>query len=350
MLNKSTILTYPFLILLSIGKKSFENLGRFMQISGRMVAKLLQPSSVSFDMAHKVCQSIFPNKSKLFLIIDDTLIKKIFANNMRGTGMFYDTKLGRSINAFRLVTAMLSDGRYAIPIGCAYLFAKEILDLCSERFPSKDDIAKSLTRTARQIFPDVKIIVVADGLYSSVNLVKWFIENEIPAELRMHSNRVVIHKGIKKKLRELANQPGIRLTGRQAARTISVEWHGLPLEITIVKRIDKHGEESIVYQAATYKAEPREHVKTYKARWNTEKAYRTSKQSLGLGECYSKDLVVQRNHVAAILLAYALSQLEMKKRKLKTPEEAIRAVKGDFDQADFYRFIDQFDFLPWSDA
>ena len=32
MLNKSTILTYPFLIILSIGKKSFANMGRFMQM------------------------------------------------------------------------------------------------------------------------------------------------------------------------------------------------------------------------------------------------------------------------------------------------------------------------------
>lgn len=350
MLNKCTILTYPFLSFLSIGKKSFENMCRFIQMSWRLVAKLLQPSNISFNMAHKICQSIFSDKNKLFLIIDDTLIKKIFANNMRGSGMFYDTKIGRSINAFRLVTAMISDGKYAIPIDCAYLFSKEILNLCAERFPSKDDIAKSLIRTAKKIFPNKKIVVVADGLYTTVNLIQWCIENNIPAEMRMHSNRVVIYKSVKEKLRELASQPGIKLTGKQMARTISVEWHGLPLEITIVKRINKHDEETIVFQAATYKAEPREHVKTYKVRWNTEKAYRTAKQSLGLGECYSKNLAVQHNHVAAILLAYALSQLEMKKRKLKTPEDTIRAIKEEFNPSNFYHFIDQFEFLQLYDA
>ena len=350
MLIKSTILTYPFLVLLSIGKKSFANMGRLMQTSGRVVAKLLQPSNISFDMAHQVCQSIFSDKNKLYLIIDDTLIKKIFATNMRGAGMFYDTKLGRCINAFRLVTAMLSDGKYAIPIGCSYLFAKDILELCTERFPSKDDIAKSLTRTAIKLFPNIKIVVVADGLYTTVNLVKWFIENNIPAEMRMHSNRVVTYKGTKKKLSELANQPGIKFTGKQTARTISVEWHGLPLEITIAKRVDKHGEESIVFQAATYKSEPREHVKTYKVRWGTEKTYRTSKQSLGLSECYSKDLTVQHNHVAAILLAYAIAQQEMKRQRLKTPEDAIRAVKGKITQDNFCQFIDQFIFSQGYDA
>lgn len=124
MLNKSTILTYPFLGLLSIGKKSFENMGRFIQTSGRMIASLLQSAETSFSIAHRICQSIFSEKKKLYLIIDDTLIKKIFAMNMRGTGMFYDTKIGRSINAFRLVTAMISDGKYTIPIGCIVSFCK----------------------------------------------------------------------------------------------------------------------------------------------------------------------------------------------------------------------------------
>jgi len=350
MLKKSTILTYPFLVLLSIGRKSFENMGRFVQTSGRLVAKFLQPSEISLAMAHQICQSIFSNKKKLFLVIDDTLIKKIFATSMRGTGMFYDTKLRITINAFRLITSMITDGRYTIPIGCAYLFAKELLDLCPERFPSKDDFAKSFIRTALKLFPDKKIIVVADGLYATVNLLGWCIKNNISTEMRMHSNRVVTYKGVKRKLRELATLPGIKLTGRQTARTISVEWHGLSFEITIVKRVNKHDEESIVFQVATYKVEPREHVKTYKMRWPTEMFYRTGKQSLGLGDCYSKDLDIQHNHVSAILLAYALAQLEMKNLRLKTPEDAIDACKEKFTHGHFHQYVDQFGSASWFDA
>lgn len=330
MLNKSTCLTYPFLVILSIGKKSFENMGRFIQTSGRAIANLLQPAQINFDIAHQICQLMFSGKKKLFLILDDTLIKKIFASNMRGAGMFFDTKIGRSINAFKLMTAMISDGKYCIPTGCEYLFAKEIVDLCTETFLSKDEIAKAFIKTATKIFPNIKIVLLADGLYSSVELLRWCIENNIPAEMRMHSNRVVTYKGEKNKLRELAAKKGVKLTGRQMARTISVEWHGLPLEITIVKRLDKKGKESIVFQVATYKAEPREHVKAYNVRWGTEKGYRTEKQTLGLGECFSKNLSVQHNHVSAVLLAYAFAQLEMKKWRLKTPEEAIRRLKEEF--------------------
>lgn len=350
MLNKSTILTYPFLVLLSIGKKSFENMGRFIQTSGRTIASLLLSAEKSFCVAHQICQSIFSGKKKLFLIIDETLIKKIYATNMRGTGMFYDTKIGRCINAFRLVTAMLSDGKYAIPIGCSYLFAKELLDLCTEKFPSKDEIAKSFIKTAIKLFPNVTIVLLADGLYATVDLLRWCIENKVPAEMRMHSNRVVTYKGIKKKLRDLANQRGIKLTGKQTARTISVEWHGLSLEVTIVKRVDKNDKESIVFQTSTYKAEPREHVKAYDIRWDTEKCYRTDKQSLGLGECFSKNLTVQHNHAAAALLAYAFVQLERKRQRLKTPEDAIRAFKEKGNSQGFKQFVDQYDFSPHCDA
>jgi SRSO17 transposase len=173
---------------------------------------------------------------------------------------------------------------------------------------------------------------------------------KIDAEMRMHSNRVVTHKGVKKKLCELAKQPGVKLTGRQTARTISVEWHGLLLEVSIVKRVDKNDNQTIVFQVATYKAEPREHVKNYGARWCTEKMYRTDKQVLGLGECFSRSLVVQHNHAAATLLAYAFAQLEMKRLKLKTPEAAIRAIKEKFYPDTLHQFIDQYDFLTQIDA
>lgn len=325
-------------------------MGKYIQKGGRFIASLLQPAETSFDILHIICRSTFSKSQKIILIIDDTLIKKIFATNMRGTGMFYDTKLRIRINAFKLMTAMITDGRCTIPIGCDYLFAKELLDLCPESFPTKDEIAKAFIRTAIKLFPDKKIVVAMDGLYATIELLDWCKKNNIATEVRMHSNRVVVYKGIRIQVRELAKLQGVKLTGRQMARTISVEWHGIPLELTIVKRADKHGKESIVFQAATYKAEPRVHVKNYKMRWPTEMCYRTGKQSLGLGDCYSKDLTIQHNHMAAVLVAYALAQVEKKKLKLKTPEAAINACKEKFTQGLFDQIIDRFNYSEWIQA
>ena len=307
---------------MSIGKKSFENLGSVINKSGDTVARLLQSAEVSFNHAQSISQSMFRKKRKLYCIIDDTLIKKIFSRYMQGAGMFFDTKARTQIMAYRLVIGMISDGKFAITIDCAYLFSKELTDELEDTFPLKEDIAKAFVKKAMRLFPNAKIIVVADGLYSTKSFLQWCVDNHIAVEMRMHSNRVIEYKGEKITLKALSKI--LRQKGRQMARTVTAKWHEIELEITVVQRIDKHGEESIVFQCATYKASPKEHVKSYKARWYVEKFIRTTKQKLGLQDCFSRSLQTQRNHVAAVLLAYALVQLEMKACRLLTPEQAIR--------------------------
>jgi len=87
---------------------------------------------------------MFAKKKTLYIGIDETLIKKIYSTYMQGAGMWFDTKIGRCIMAFRIVIGVVSDGRFSIPIDCACLFAKELLDLSGEKFPTKDEIAKQL--------------------------------------------------------------------------------------------------------------------------------------------------------------------------------------------------------------
>lgn len=326
MFSLNTLLTYPLLVILSIGKRSFEQLGSIIHKSGDTVARLLQPSKNSLAFTQLLAQKIFTKKKKLFLVIDDTLIKKFFAQYMQGAGLFYDTKICRRIMAFKLMVAMISDGKYAIPIDFAYLFSKEITDL-TDTPQSKHDLLVAFIRLVQQLFPEKNIIVLADGLYATKETLSWCKQHGIAAEMRMPSNRVVVYKGEKYKIRDLAQVKGITPVGRQMARTISVSWHNIDLELTIVRRFDKHDQESIVFQIATYKATPKEHVANYKVRWTVETFNRTSKQSLGLEECFSTNLDVQKNHVASVFLAYALAQLEMITHKFKNPETALRGLK-----------------------
>lgn len=327
MCDINTIIKYPLLTMLSIGKKSFENMGRCINKSGDTISRLLKPASVSFIQSRRIAQSIFANKKSLYLSIDDTLIKKIYSKLMWGSGRFYDTKIGRCITAYRLMIGMISDGKNYIPIDCAYLFAKELIIMSSTEFPTKDDIAKLIVEIAIKLFPNATITVVVDGLYSTVNFLTWCKSKNIRLEARMHSNRVVEYNGESIKLKDLLNMRGLCPKGRQEARTISIVWHNIDLELTIVRRFDKNGNESIVFQISTYKSLPREHVANYKKRWSIEMLNRTTKQALGLQECYSRSLEKQHNHVASVLLAYSLAQLEMKISRLDTPEKAIRHCK-----------------------
>ena len=302
-------------------------MGKLIQRSGDTIYRLLHPEEISFRQSQSIAQSMFAKRKTLYVGIDDTLIKKIHSKNMQGAGMWFDTKIGRRIMSFRLVIGMVTDGKYSIPIECSYLFAKELLDVSGEKFPTKDEIAKKIVEMAIKIFPDTKLIVVVDGLYTTVEFVGWCRRKNIKLEARMHSNRVVEFKGERVKIRDFMYMKGFQPKGRQMARTISVVWHEIDLELTIVRRFDKNGKESIVFQVATYKALPREHVANYGKRWAVEMINRTTKQELGLQECFSRKLETQRNHVAAVLLSYALVQLERQYLKLDKPEQAIRRCK-----------------------
>lgn len=326
MFRLNTLLTYPLLLILSIGKRSFEKMGEIIHKSGDTIARILQSSQISLTFTQTIAQKIFSKKKRLFFIIDDTLIKKLFAQYMQGSGLFYDTKIGRRIMAFKLMIGMISDGKYAIPINFAYLFSQEIMNLIGTS-QSKNDLIIAFIQLVQQLFPEKNITVLADGLYTNKEILRWCKENGIAIEMRMQSNRAVMWQGKKYKLRDLCSIKGLMPVGRKMARTISVVWHNIDLELTIVRRIDKNDEESIVFQIATYKAAPKEHVANYKARWTIESFIRTTKQELGLQECFSTNLTVQQNHVASVFVAYALAQLERISHKLKNPEAALRGLK-----------------------
>jgi DDE family transposase len=322
MIISNNITTYPFLtILINVGKRSFENMGRFIKKSGDTISRMLRPGGESLEASKKIAQQIFANKKTLIVTIDETTIKKIYSQMMEGTGWLFDTKIGRSINAYKLITASITDGKFTVPICAAFTFGREFYKNPSE---AQEVTVRFFIKTASDLFPSVKIIASLDGAFATVSYLKWALENNIATEVRMHSNRVVEYKGKKKKLREIKE---IRPKGRQMARTVSVVWQGLSLDVTAVRRIDKHGDETIVFQAATYKASPCQHAKNYRWRWGTEKMYRTTKQSMGLQECFSTKIGTQFNHICAVLLAYSIAQLEMKKNGLKNPEDAVRAFK-----------------------
>ena len=323
----STFLSYPIAIILSIGRKSFTNIGKAIQKSGESVSLLLQPEKTSYAILKNICLAAFKDSKKLYIIIDDTLIKKYFSEWIQGTAFHYDSKMRQRITALRIVIGMISDGKMTIPIYGEYLFDIELLKVMNEKHQSKIDMVKALVKYALAMFPGKKMILVADGLYADAKTLRWCKDEKISAEMRMHSNRVVQYKDKRMSLKELAFKEGVIPKGRQMARTITVIWHEMELEITVVRRIDKHDEESIVFQVATYKALPREHVTTYSCRWPVEKSIRTEKQRLGLQDCYSTSFEKQRNHVAAVFVSYALAQLEMKYGKLKNAEDAIRRLE-----------------------
>lgn len=322
MIISNNIATYSFLtILINTGKRSFENMGKFIKKSGDTISRILRPARESLELSKKIAQQIFADKKELLVVIDETTIKKIYSQMMEGTRWLFDTKIGRRINAYKLIIGAISDGKFTVPIEAAFTFGKEFYPN-----PSKAQLVtvQFFIKTAQSLFPEAKIIAVLDGAFATIDYLKWALENNIATEVRMHSNRVVEYNGKKTKIRDIKE---LQPKGRQMARTIQAVWQGLSLHITAVRRIDKRNNETIVFQAATYPAIPSKHATNYKWRWGIEKLNRTTKQSLGLQECFSRKIGTQFDHISAVLLAYSIAQQEMKLNHYKNSEQAIRALK-----------------------
>lgn len=317
----NTKLEYTLLLIKSIGNRSFKALGSLIGKSGDTVKRRLNRANENLELLAKIAVNFFAGSKQLYLIIDDTLIKKIYSRYMQGSGRFYDTKIGRKIMAYKLLCSAITDGKYALPLGAALLFDK---DLVSEPILSKGDLVKKFILYAKKLFPRIRITIILDGAFASRDFLLWCTELSIDTEVRMHSNRKVLFKGQNIAIRDIKE---LFPKGRHMARTIKALWHDIPLEITAQRRIDKHGAESIIYQAATFTAKPSMHVAIYKKRWPIEKIFRTTKQHLGLQECFSLNIDVQMSHITSVLLAYSLLQLECKNRNLRTPEDALRHLK-----------------------
>lgn len=322
MITSNNITAYSVLTMLTdAGKHSFENMGRVIKKSGDTVSRMLHPGSESLEASKKIALEMFENEKNVLVLIDESTIKKVYSLLMEGASWLFDTKTNRGMNAYKIIVAAISDGKFTVPIGAAFTFGKEFYDNPSA---AQRATVQFFIKIATDMFPNAKIVAVLDGAFATVCYLKWAIETNQATELRMHSNRVVEYKGQKIQVRKIKE---IKPKGRQMARTVQIVWQGIPLYLTAVRRIDKHGNETVVYQVATYKAKPKKHAQNYKNRWGIEKLFRTTKQSLGLQECFSRKIRTQFNHLCAVLLAYSMAQLEMKKMKYKNPEEAIRAFK-----------------------
>lgn len=116
------------------------------------------------------------------------MIKKIHSQLMEGTGWLFDTKIGRSISAYRLIIGAISDGKFTVPISAAFTFGKEFYENPNQAL---EVTIQLFINAAQKLFPNARIIGALDGAYATIKNLKWAMENNIALEVRMHSNRVV---------------------------------------------------------------------------------------------------------------------------------------------------------------
>lgn len=198
--NTERKITYPISLLLSInGRKSCESLGKQIRKSGDTMLRLLNEPLVSTEELIKIAQTIFKG-GRIFLIVDDTLIAKIFSTLIEGVGDNFDSADKTTYKSLCSVVAMLTDGKIAIPITQAFWTSKE---LNPTNYKTKTELAQDLTLEIYELI-DISM-VIADGLYATQLMMQWLIDKKILFEMRFHSNRVVEINGSNKSLKDILN-------------------------------------------------------------------------------------------------------------------------------------------------
>lgn len=316
---KNTYTEYVASLIKSTGQKNFSSMAKESKTSADTMFRFLRPSEEINAITISIAKKEISKFKTIVCAIDDTMLKKTYAQAMEGAKKHYDTKIFQSVTSYKIQIMAISDGKNAIALQTEFMISE---NMSYGLF--KEAVTHQMIKKAKELFPDQKIIFSADGAFSTVNILKQCVETNTNVEMRMHSNRVVTYKNEDISLKKIRD---LKLKGRQKSRTIKIKWHDINLYITAELRTDKYGNRTIVYLVSTYFAKPNVHVKNYKKRWPIEKLFRTCKQYLGLNECRSRKLEIQKNHVASVFLAHAFLIFEMKKRKLKTPEDALRALK-----------------------
>lgn len=307
------------LILSTAKKRTCPVLGAVMGISADTTLRMLEHEAPTTEELVELAKKFFGNK-QLFLILDDSLLKKIYSKFIEGTSDNYDSGERRQYRSLCSIVAMLSDGVFALPIDQKIWTSEEF----ALKYKKKTELAQELIE---EIKKKISIrCVVMDGLYATIDMIDWCNKNQVSFECRFHSNRVIVTK--REGNVSLKSCDQLKLKGSRQARTIYASWHSLSVYITAVRRINRYGVCSIVYQISNYKTSALGHVRVYDCRWKIEKFFRTAKQSLGLADCQSRKLILQINHIKNVFLAYHFLQWECRNSKLKSPEMALKQLKS----------------------
>ena len=188
---------YSIALLLSSPKrKTFESLGRETGLSGDTVARILDVNAPTLEDFLKATNVILKQK-KMYLLLDDTLIDKIYSQHIEGTSDNYVPGDGITKRSICSITAMLTDGDTAIPIDHVIWTSEEVNP---NAYMTKTELAIKLISKIKEYV--AFNIVIMDGLYATKDMIRWLKSQGIPFEMRFHSNRVIIRKGIKSQIQK----------------------------------------------------------------------------------------------------------------------------------------------------
>ena len=121
-------LKYSISLLLSTTvRKSCESLGKVVQVSGDAMLRILHDKILNINDLAGIAKKFFGNNA-VYLIIDDSLIDKLYSTCIEGTSDNFSSADNRVYRSLCTVVAGLTDGKTFIPINQQIWTAKDFND------------------------------------------------------------------------------------------------------------------------------------------------------------------------------------------------------------------------------
>jgi len=216
-----------------------------------------------------------------YLIIDDTIISKVFAKSIENLAWVFDSKIGRSILGLNIVLIAWSNSKVTIPL------ALKVYQKGNGK--TKIDLAVELIRYAKKLGlkPDY---ITFDSWYAAKEIFETIKQHRWEFVTQIKSNRKL--NGIP--LKEVQRNPYWMMTGKIAGG----------IKVVVVRNGKK-------YFATNDLASSRQEVLSrYKGRWTIETIFKALHSKLGLDKCQSRKLSAQVAHFNLCLMAYTALEIE----------------------------------------
>lgn len=317
---KNKFIQYVTGLIVAPKKKTCTEMAKMLSVSHDVLNRALDNEDLLLCIPKAFIELVIQLsvRTKGWLIIDDTLIAKIYAKLIEGVESHFDSSTRRNLHGYSTVVLAWTNGKITIPLDFEFWFSKDLVQ--PDTYLTKIQIAQNLIKKIIECI-EVKGVLL-DGLYASEEMINFLNTLGIRFEMRMHSNRIItLSNGEKVKLR---NTQSLKMNRNQHSKTICAIWKDMKLYFTAELRINKHGEKSIVFIVSNWETSSNEHIKTYAMRWPIEMIFRTSKQYLGLQHCISRSLEKQKLHIYSVLFCYTFLQHYVDRKMFQSVEDVIK--------------------------
>jgi hypothetical protein len=250
-----------------------------------------------------------------WIIVDFTRLAKSKDAKTPLTTWDRDGRINVVNNGFSAGFCVWTNGSITIPLSFSFWLNRKD---SGDSFVSKKVLAKNMISSIVQKLGNLEVIV--DGEFATLEMLEFFSSQNINFTARIACNRKATSMhGI---VAQLKFHQGLHLNKNQKSRTMAAYLNGKAYEFTSVKQKTRNGKKKIVFIISTNVRSSKEHVRIYSLRWNIEKFFRTSKQSLGLEACQA-----QKSHgIVTRILAVILIFTALEETKLFLKEKSVEAV------------------------